>query len=295
MKNKPRVLLLGGSGFIGRNILEQLSTKYQFISLPRSHLNLLNEAEVSKYFSKNRPSIVIYAVNIGGVRNNLEPKDMLANNLRMFFNIVSNKKYFDRMIFLGSGAEYDKRNSLSKVREKEFGKSVPIDTYGFYKYICSRFIEEVDYIVNLRLFGIFGKYEDYNVRFISNAICKTIFNLPITINQNVFFDYVFIDDFIRILDRFIRTPGKQKFYNVGSGKPIDLISISKKINMLIKNRKKIVIKKRGLAKEYSCNNKLIMNELKEFKFTPIDESLSLLYNYYVKNKHLINKKILLDN
>jgi len=158
MKNERPILLLGGSGFIGRNILEQLSIRYNFISPTRNKLNLLREIDENKYFSKYRPSIVIYAVNTGGTRDNLEPQNMLNDNLRMFFNVIRNKKYFDKVIFLGSGAEYDKRNNLYRIKENSFGESIPIDTYGFYKYVCSCFIEKVDYIINLRVFGIFGKY-----------------------------------------------------------------------------------------------------------------------------------------
>ena len=68
--------------------------------------------------------------------------------------------------------------SLARVRvasEMAFlRRKVARDAYGFSKYICAQHIERADRIVNLRLFAVFGAYEDYTVRFISNACCRAL-------------------------------------------------------------------------------------------------------------------------
>ncbi|HVA96953.1 MAG TPA: NAD-dependent epimerase/dehydratase family protein [Candidatus Acidoferrales bacterium] len=284
MKNKLKVLLLGGSGFVGKNILEQLSSKYIILSPTHQELDLLNEEAVVKFFRKNKPDVVIYAINLGGTRKKQDTADTFSDNLQMFFNVVRCKKYFKKMIFLGSGAEYDKRNPLIKVKETDFDKSIPTDYYGLYKYICSKYIEGSKNIINLRIFGLFGKYEDHTIRFISNAIRNVIDNGSILMNQNVYFDYVYINDFIRILDYFISNKPKYKFYNIGTGKPVDLIKIAQMINKLDGKNKKIIIKKTGLGKDYTCDNSRLIEELPNFSFTPFQKSLKILYQYYSKNK-----------
>ena len=55
--------------------------------------------------------------------------------------------------------------------------------------------------MELRLFGVFGRHEDYAIRFISNAICKTLFDLPITLRQNRTFSYLYVDDLGPIVER----------------------------------------------------------------------------------------------
>lgn len=287
MSHKLRVLLLGRSGFVGKNFYEQLATKYTLLTPTHNQLNLLDEKKVHTYLKRTLPDVVIYAVNIGGTRKAPDTADIFIDNLRMFFNVAHCNKYYEKMIFLGSGAEYDKRNNLIKVREEEFGQSIPQDYYGFYKYLCSNYIERADKIVNLRIFGLFGKHEDYSIRFISNIIGKTIYNLPLTINQNVFFDYVYIDDFIRILDYFIIHQVKYKFYNIGTGQSIDLLSLAKKISLLNKGQQKIIVKKSGLGKEYTCNNSRLKRELYNFSFTPLDTAIKELFSWYERDKKRI--------
>ena len=88
---KKKILLLGGNGFIGKNIIEQLGQKYDF-SIPTSReLDLRSTTQVDRYFSKKRFDVVINAAVIGGSRREEYEKGMLEDNLRMFFNIVRNK------------------------------------------------------------------------------------------------------------------------------------------------------------------------------------------------------------
>lgn len=289
---KKRILLLGANGFIGRNLIEQLGQKYDFSTPTSRELDLRSTTRVDKYFSKNGFDVVINAAVIGGSRKEEYERGMLEENLRMFFNIVRNKSSYKKLIHFGSGAEYDKSRPLKKVKEEDFDKRVPQDEYGFYKYICSKYIEKVDSIVNLRIFGLFGKYEDHRYRFISNAIVKNLKGLPITIRQNVLFDYLYIDDFVKIVDYFINNDTRHKFYNIGTGKPINLVKIANEINKVADNKSKIVVKNKGLNKEYTCNSKRLASEIKGFKFTNFNKSLLELYGWYKNNLKFVDRKFL---
>lgn len=285
-----KVLITGASGFIGRNLVEELQKKYFLLTPAHKELNLLNQKDVSNYFKKNSIDCIIHCAVYGGSRISEQVDNSLYKNLRIFFNIIHNKNKFKKIIFIGSGAEYDKSKPIIKVKEEDYDKSIPKDNYGFYKYICSKYIKEVNYIVNLRLFGIFGKYEKYKLRFISNSICKSIFGIPITINRNVVFDYLYIKDFVRIADFFIQNNVNEKFYNIGRGKSIDLLSIAKIINEISDNKVDIIIKNKSLGNEYTCNNTRLINELGNFKFTDLKKSIRGLYQWYLGIKNTLKKE-----
>lgn len=288
-----KILITGGKGFIGKNLVEYLSKNHEVISIDVNDLNLQDTYAVDDFFKDNHFDVLIHAAVKGGSRKQAVSPEVFKDNLKMFFNLTRNMKSFGKMIFIGSGAEYDKSDDIKDIKEEDFGKKVPIDDYGFYKYLCSKYIDKMDNIINLRFFGIFGKYEDYDTRFISNIICRTIFDLPVEINQNAIFDFIYIDDLCRIIEYFIENRPKYKFYNIGPEKHSDLLSIIEKIKKISGKDFKLNIKKTGMNKEYSCDNSRLMEEMKDFKFTDLEYSIKDLFDWYIKNKANIKNESLL--
>jgi len=288
-----RLLITGGNGFVGKNLVEYFSEKYEVLAPSHKELELLDGKAVEKFLKKNKVEIIIHTAVKGGSRKLPSYPDMLKENLKIFFNLASNSKYYKKMIFLGSGAEYNKSKEIRQVKEEDIGKNVPNDDYGFYKYVCSKYIELSDNIINLRIFGVFGKYEDYEIRVISNIICRVLFDLPVEINQNAVFDFVYIGDLCRIIEYFIENNAKEKFYNVGAEKHIELVEIADKIRRISKKNFQIKIKMSGMNKEYTCDNSRLSKEIKNFKFTDIDKAINLFYDWYLENKENIKKENLL--
>lgn len=291
---KKRLLITGSTGFIARNIIETLKSKYDLIYPDRKELDLLNTINVEQFFKNGGIfDLVIHCAFIGGPRKFKDTPQTFMDNSIIFFNLIRNNTYFKRLINLGSGAEYGKQESLKNVTENKFDKLLPetADYYGFCKYMIAKYIERSDNFINLRLFGVYGKYEDLTLRFISNSICKSILNMPIIINKNVYFDYLYIKDFIKILDYFINHKPIYKSYNVGRGKPIDLITITNKINKIATKKSPIKILSKGFANEYTCSNRRLLKELGSFRFTEFDESFKELYLWYSETKGKWRKEI----
>jgi len=292
--NKKKVFLTGGEGFIGKNFKELLSGKYIILSPSVHELDLLDYKAVQEYLIANNPDVVVHAAAVGVNRSTVDQQvDVLKNNLLMFYNLCACKKYFGRMIVFGSGAEYNKNNNLHLVEEGFFGKSIPTDDYGLSKFTMAKLAENIDNITHLRFFGVFGKYEDYRIRFISNAVCRKIMGLPITIKKNVFFDYIYIDDLIRIVDLFIENDYGAVHCNVGTGNAIDLLSLGKMVDEIGGGKKVgVLVTEEGLNNEYSCGIDRLLGVIGKFKFTPFEQAISKMFDYYKLNVKTLDKDIL---
>lgn len=296
MKSTVRILLTGGNGFIGRNILESyLAEQYTILAPPHRELELLDEDAVRDYIKRNSISIVIHSAIKPGHRNAKDSSNLVYNNTRMFFNLARNEDLFDKLIFLGSGSVYDMRHYQPKMKEEYFDTHVPVDDTGFPKYICSKYIQKMEKGIDLRIFGIFGKHEDYSIRFISNMICKALFNLPLTINQNRKFDYLYIDDLIQVLEYIIDHDTKYRAYNITPDETVELHSLASYINSITGKNLPIIIKNDDMGIEYSGDNLLIKNEIKNILFSNINISIRQLMDWYKKNINNINKSNLLTD
>lgn len=292
-----KVLITGGTGFIARNLFERLNSEYTVISCNSKELNLLDYLKVFDYIKNNRFDVIIHSATYDAAPEH-SPKDpakVLEYNLKMFFNISRCKDFFGKMIYYGSGAEFDREHWIPKMKEDYFDQHVPRDQYGFSKYIMNKYAQLSANVYNLRLFAVFGKYEDWQVRFISNACCNAVLDLPIRINQNVFFDYTCIDDLVNITKWFINNSPREKTYNICTGKAFDHLTLAKKILKISGKNLEILIKNNKRGVEYSGDNSKLMNEIGGYNFNDMDNSIKELYNWYLVNKKSIDKEKLLSD
>lgn len=289
-----KILLTGGSGFIGRNIRESfLAKKYDILSPSSKELNLADEKNVDKFFEENTVDIVLHAAVKPGHRNAKDLSNLFYTNSRMFFNLERHKDEYKKMLVLGSGAIYDMRYYQPKMKEEEWINHIPADEHGYCKYVCEKVIEHSSNIFDLRIFGIFGKYEDYAIRFISNAICKTLFDLPITIKQNRKFDYLYVNDLMPILDWFIENNPNYHSYNITPNTSISLYELALMIRKISGKDLPIHIAYEGMGLEYSGDNTRLLNEFPTMVFTSIENSLNNLYEWYSTQKDNIKRESLL--
>jgi UDP-glucose 4-epimerase len=273
-----KLLIVGSTGFIGKNLKNFFSKQdgYKVYSPTRQELNLSDDIACSNYLKKLKPDFVIHsAVDITSVEN----------SLKAFFNIFNNHKNFGHLVQIGSGAEYDKRNYHPLMTESHFSNSVPIDTYGVAKYCISDILESTKSkkFTNLRLFGIYGKFEDYSRRFISNNICRVLSGFPIAMNKNMLFDYIYVDDFARFLQMLLpQLPLADVSYNFCSGKPVSFVYLAESIKKVMRVKTDIIIKNEGMNTEYSGDPSKILNQFPEYSFTLYEDNITKLVDFYKK-------------
>lgn len=291
-----KILLTGGNGFIGKNIQESfLGEKYEIIA-PRSfELNLLDKNAVDEYFQDKYFDVVIHSAVKPGHRNAKDLTSLCESNLAMFENLVNNKNKYAKFINLGSGAIYDTTKDITDAKEEDRFKNKGTKEHDLCKYIIGEKIEKLDNYVDLNIFGIFGKYEDWEIRFISNAICKSLFDLPITLRQNRRFSYLYIDDLMPILECFIENKCNYKSYNIVPDKHVELLELAQIVKKISEKDIDIKVAQEGFGFDYTGNNSRLKKEFQQIKFTDIEQSVSALYNYYRDNLNILDKNSLLSD
>lgn len=287
---KKSILITGASGFIGRNLKEKLSAAYDIYCPVREELDLLHEDVVMDYIRLHHFDVVIHAANTNNTRNkNIAAYNLLDNNLRMYFNLARCKEHFGKMYYFGSGAEYDREHYIPNMREEYFDTYIPKEPYGFSKYIMAKMCGQTDNIYDLRLFGVYGRYEEWERRFISNAICRALKGKDITLQRNIYFDYLWIDDLCDIMQWFIEREPQNKHYNVCRGSKIDLFSLACMVREILDIDCDILVKETGWKPEYTGSNERLLTEMGTYPFTGYKESIQELCDYYKANIGVIDE------
>ena len=111
-----RILLTGGGGMVGRNLLEHPAIgEFELLAPRSSELDLRDFGAVQSYLRKHNPDMVIHAAGkVGGIQANMrEPVGFLMDNLDMGRNIVwaAHQAGIKRLINLGSSCMYPRNYS----------------------------------------------------------------------------------------------------------------------------------------------------------------------------------------
>jgi UDP-glucose 4-epimerase len=291
-----KILVTGGNGFIGKNIKESyLAQKYTIIAPSRLELDCSDDNSMEEYFKKNSFDVVIHSAAKAGHRNSSDSNNLFLTNSRMMFNLLKHQNSWGKLLNMGSGAIYDMQNYSPKMPETYFGTHIPKDEHGYNKYIFGKLLPNLKNVYDFRIFGIFGKYEDYAIRFISNAICKSLFDLPISLRQNKKFDYLYINDLMPILEHFIENSPKEKAFNITPDNSVELLKIAQLVKTISQKDIEIKVAQDGLGVEYSGDNSLLRTEIPLLQFLPLDNSIRELYDWYATNKNNLNKDLLITD
>lgn len=283
--DRPIVLLTGASGFIGRNIAPILEKTCTLLTPTRRELNVLDGNALSSYIEKHGVQVLIHSANPNPVKN---PKDdgnidMFATSLKSYMNIFRLRESCPRILYFGSGAEYDKRYDIACVAEDDLKSSNPVDAYGEAKYIMNSLTKTSDNITNLRVFGCYGPH-DHDSKFITHCIRSVILGRDITIRQDCKFDYLHVYDLAKIVDYFVHNQPQYRDYNVASGDPVYLSEIARMVLDIMESNLGIRIACPGLNHEYTASVARLEKETGlTTKFISLREGIQLQIQFEKKS------------
>lgn len=273
-----KILLTGGSGFVGSNILPILREKYEVVAPKRTELDVRSREQVTAYLEEGKYDVVVHLASPSPVRSaKLDSYNRLFEDcLKIFMNFYSMRNYCSKIIYSGSGAEFDKRRDIVEIKETDIGKRIPVDDYGMAKYIMNKIALESENIYNLRIFGCYGPGE-YGSKFITHAVRCCLRNEPITIRQDCVFDYLYVTDYARYVEHCIEHELQYHDYNASSGVRISLSKIAEIVSEKLNNKNGIIIQSDGFNKEYTASNQRIVSEMDtHISFLSIDQGIDRL-------------------
>jgi GDP-L-fucose synthase len=170
-----KILLTGGSGMVGKNILEHSEAQKHKIFAPTSHdLDLLDRDAVRHHIDNFEPDLVIHSAGkVGGIHANIaNPVEFLTKNLDMGLNVILAAASLDvpNLINLASSCMYP-REAVNPLSEDMIlkGELEPTNEgYALAKIVTTRLCEYIvqeDSEKTYRTFipcNLYGRHDKYN-------------------------------------------------------------------------------------------------------------------------------------
>ena len=253
MKLNKKLLIVGGTGFIGSKLAKKTVEKgWKVFSISTNKPKKLRKVSKVKYLicdiSKKRllekkiKTNFDYVVNLGGFvdhRNKVKTYNshyIGCKNLAQIFL----KKSIKSFIQIGSGLEYG--NSSSPQKENNSCKPNSIRSiYGRSKLLSTLYLKKLYRkkkfpVTILRLYQAYGPEQDTN-RFIPIIINGCIKNKKFACTEGKQFrDFIHVDDVIdSILKSLTNKKAKGEIFNIGTGKPKKIKNIIVEIKKIIKS------------------------------------------------------------
>ena len=244
---KKNILIVGGTGFIGFNLIKRLSPKIYKITciskkIPKNKIKNVyyKTLDISKknYFKKIKKSKFDIIINLGGNIDHSNKKETIAAHFIGCKNLIDllyiNEKTL--LIQIGSSVEYGKIKSPNY----ENSQCKPISHYAIAKFNATKYIikkskeKNFSYVI-LRAYSIFGPNQKFD-RLIPYVIKSCLQNKKFPVSKgSQLRDFLYIDDFTNLVIKILSKKNiNSGIYNVGSAKPIKVKKIIKIIKKIIK-------------------------------------------------------------
>ncbi len=186
--SQVRILLTGGGGMVGRNLLEHPSLDQFEVLAPGSReLDLRDFGSVQTYLQQHQPDMIVHAAGkVGGIQANMrEPVGFLLDNLDMGRNIVwaAHQTGVKRLINLGSSCMYP-RNHAEPLSEEMVlkGELEPTNEgYALAKVVTARLCDYVmredasfqyKTLIPCNLYGRYDKFDPAHSHLVPAIIHK---------------------------------------------------------------------------------------------------------------------------
>lgn len=274
-----RILVVGASGFIGKNLLLYFNKK-NYNVLFTYNKNVIRQKNSIRYSLGSKlpdeiinfkPEIIINLAWQGIPNFNKKICNLNLVSHKKFIDQLRNFKNLKKVIYMGSCAEYYK-------------ESIHYDEYKKYKHFISAKKNIYKYLNTkklnfkwLRVFYLFGPYqrETSLMPLVINNIRKNKNYIKLK-NSGYSQDFIFIDNLSIVINYLIFKRERKKIYDVGMGKSTSISNIVFKINKCMKKNIKLVSLNTNVYKKTLLAN----NDFEKLKFKSVDYGIKKTVKFY---------------
>ncbi len=322
-----KIIVTGGSGFIGSNLVNYFIKKNYFVinidkltySSNRYNKNKLskkkykffkfdinNKIKLSKVIRKYKPDCIFNLAAETHVDRSIDaPKQFIHSNILGVFNILEvlrkiNKKKKIKLVHISTDEVY---GDIKKKKSDEKFAYNPSSPYSASKASADHLIKS--YVRTYKLPAIisnccnnYGPYQ-FPEKLIPKMISNILSNKPLPIyakglNSR---EWIYVADHCEALYKIYKNGKLGESYNVGSNANIKNINIVKNILNIFKKKgfkigRKVKIKfvkdRPGHDFRYSLNSKKISKEIKWKSTTSLINGLNMTVDWYLNNKKFIS-------
>ena len=323
-----KVIVTGGLGFIGSNLIKILNQKKFFIinidkvSYASNKKNIPTNIQNYKFYKENinnknfiirilekyRPSLVFNLAAETHVDKSIDgPKNFINSNILGVFNLLEAIRMYNKKLKLINVSTDEVYGDINKLSSKENDAYNPSSPYSASKASGDLLIKSYIRTYNLPavITNCCNNYgpNQYPEKLIPTIIYKIIRNetIPIYGNGKNVREWIHVNDHCEALIKIAINGKIGESYNIGSGVKIQnielmnkIISIFKKINTNQKNKINFHFAKDrpGHDFRYSLNSSKLLRELKWKCKINFNEGLKDTINWYIDkfNKNFFKNK-----
>lgn len=308
------ILLLGGYGFIGANIMKYMDTAFTdeyrvvvFDRFPRHLDNIHFDCAVKTYagdfsdeylmervFTENRIDVVIHSLSAS------VPSSSKDNAFDLQFNVIPTisllntmtKHGVDKIVFISSGGAIYGDHYVDKKGHLEDEVLFPKSAYGVSKLVIEKYLYlyQVQYGIKslvLRLSNPYGPYHYSQKQGIINIALESALKgelFEIWGDGNGKKDYIYIGDFCKILLNLIEQDWRAyRVFNVGSGELLSVNQIVESIKVICPTFNWTHREANALDVKDFRLDLTALNSIINIKSTPLHDGLEKTVRWY-KNK-----------
>jgi GDP-L-fucose synthase len=173
-----KVLLTGGTGMCGQNILEHSSAKdYSILHPSSAELNLLNKRQIKDFLRQESPDFIIHTAGlVAGIQFNIKyPVNALVDNSYIGLNLITaaQEAGVSKLLNLASSCMYPRfgDNPLKETSILQGELEPTNEGYGLSKILSTRLCEYISQqhqgleYKTLIPCNLFGRYDTFSLEF----------------------------------------------------------------------------------------------------------------------------------
>lgn len=299
------ILILGGFGFIGSNIIQYINQKlideYQCVIIDKigtpivdtkcvahSYIGDFSDTSfLNTVFSNHKIDVVIHAISTILPSSQVSYEQAIQSDFDSTIQLLSVMKQYNvnYIIFMSSGGTIygNKQQQCSENTDPD-----PTSVYGKIKLQIEQEILQTDIRpLILRISNPYGPYHTSNVQgFINIAIKNSIESHPIRVWGNSIKDYIYIEDVVDILFRLLNL-NYTGIVNIGSGECYSISDILKMVNKHLQVNCIFEPTKEFDTQYVNLDISKLLSLIGDYTFTSLDNGIDKTIKWYILNRDKI--------